>query len=447
MIRKFVNRKRELETLEKLYEKGANLVVIYGRRRVGKTALLRKFLEEKRGIYFLCSRRGYEKDLKRFSQELSKFFGIPLSFEDFEDAFEFLSKQGKLVVVIDEFPYLIESYKPVVSVFQRIVDLVLEGSEVMLILCGSSIGMMEKDVLGYKAPLYGRAQGIMKVKPFRFFDMVEWYGRDFEKLVRLYGVTWGVPRYMEFFREGSDEEIIRNFFDPSSFLFNEAKLLLMEELRNPAVYGEIIEAIALGNTRLSEIANYSMIDAKDLPAYLKTLQELGIVKRITPITKRNAKRGVYVIEDEYFRFYYRFVNPYYEEIESLNPEPAIEDFRKNFNSYLGETFEKVSKEFLLAIGDYPKIGKWWYKGEEIDLVALNEREKKALFVEVKWRGLKEREAKRILKRLEKKSMLINLDGWIKDYGVIARRVEGKESLRDEGWLVWDLEDFNSLVGD
>ena len=449
MIRKFINRRRELEALERAYQRGDRLFVVYGRRRVGKTALLRKFLEGKRGIYFLCSQRGYEKDIERFSAEVSKLFKLPLKFRDFEDAFEFLANQGKLVVVIDEFPYLIEAYKPIVSIFQRIVDLTLENSEVMLVLSGSSVGMMEREVLSYKAPLYGRAGGIMKVKPFRFFDMIEWYGNDFEKLVRLYGVTWGIPRYMELFHEGSDDEIIRNFFEPTAFLFNEARVLLMEELRSPTTYGQIIEAIALGKTRLSEIASYVMMEPKDLPAYLRVLSDLGIIKREIPVTKKIAKRGVYVIEDEYFRFYYRFVSPHYEEIEALNPEPAIEDFRRNFNTYLGKTFEKVAKEFLIRMsgkGGYHRFGRWWHKKEEIDLVALNEMERKALFVEVKWKDLKEREARGILKDLERKAELVGLEGWEKSFGLIAKSVEEKERLRDEGWLVWDLGDFNKLLG-
>ena len=450
MIRKFVNRKVELEALEKAYQKGVNLFVVYGRRRVGKTMLLRKFLENKRGVYFLCSQRGYEKDVKRFSEEVGKLFGLPLSFRDFEEAFEFLAKQGKLVVIMDEFPYLIESYKPIVSVFQSIVDLTLEGSEVMLILSGSSVGMMEREILSYKAPLYGRAGGIMKVKPFRFFDMVEWYGKDFEKLVRIYGVTWGVPRYMELIRDGSDEEIIRNFFEPTAFLFNEGRLLLMEELRSPTTYGQIIEAIALGKTRLSEIANHVLMEPKDLPAYLRVLSDLGIVKREVPVTKRTAKRGIYVVEDEYFRFYYRFVSPHYEEIEALNPEPAIDDFRRNFSTYLGKTFEKVAREFIIGLIKerklplYTRFGRWWHRGEEIDLVALNEREKRVLFVEVKWKSLSERESKGILKDLERKSGLVGLEGWEKDYGLVARNINGKGKLREEGWRVWDLRDFRKL---
>ncbi len=450
--KRFVDRKRELKVLERLYEDGAKLVVVYGRRRVGKTTLLRKFLEGKRGIYFLCSQRGYEKDLERFSEEVGAVFGLPLKFRDFEEAFKFLTSQGRLVVIFDEFPYLIESYKSIVSVFQRIVDLLLEGSEVTLILAGSSVGMMEREVLSYKSPLYGRADGLLKVRPFGFFDMVEWYGKNFEELVRLYGVTWGVPRYMELLRDGSDEEIIRNFFEPTAFLFNEARLLLMEELRSPTVYSQIIEAIAMGKTRLSEIATYTMMEAKDLPAYLRVLMDLGIVRRVVPVTEKRAKRGIYTIEDEYFRFYHRFVSPHYEEIEALNPEPAIEDFKANFNRYLGFTFEKVAREFLIELiraGKLPfrftKIGRWWKKSEEIDLVALNEREKKALFVEVKWKSLSEREVRGILKDLERKADLVGLEGWEKSYGLVAKKVEEKEALRGEEWLVWDLEDFEGLT--
>ncbi len=451
MIRKFVDRKKELEALEKAYQRGVKLFIVYGRRRVGKTALLRKFLEDKRGIYFLCSQRGYEKDVERFSKEISKLFNLPLKFENFEEAFEFLAKQGKLVVVIDEFPYLIEAYKPIVSVFQSIVDLTLENSEIMLVLSGSSVGMMEREVLSYKAPLYGRAGGIMKVKPFGFFDMVEWYGEDFERLVRIYGVTGGVPRYMELIHEGSDEEIIRNFFKPTAFLFNEGRLLLMEELRSPTTYGQIIEAIALGKTRLTEIASYVLMEPKDLPAYLRVLSDLGIVKREVPVTKKTAKRGIYVIKDEYFRFYYRFVSPHYEEIEALNPEPAVEDFRRNFNTYLGKTFEKIAGEFLVKLikekmlPPYTRFGHWWHKGEEIDLVALNERERKVLFVEVKWKDLNVRETKGILKDLKRKGGLVGLDDWEKSYGIVAKRIRGKSKLRDEGYLTWDLGDFKELV--
>ncbi|MFA4669403.1 ATP-binding protein [Pyrococcus kukulkanii] len=446
MIRKFVNRRRELEVLEEAWREGSRLFIVYGRKRVGKTALLRKFLENKRGIYFLCSQRGYEKDVERFSHEVSSFIDAPIQFKSFKDAFEFLKRQGKLIVIFDEFPYLIEADKGVPSEFQEIVDIVLEDSEIMLVLCGSSIGMMEREVLSYKSPLYGRASGILKVKPFRFFDMVEWFGEDFEKLVRLYGVTWGIPRYMEFFKTGDDEEIINNFFDPSAFLFNEVRLLLMEELRNPTRYMQIIEAIAMGKTRLNEIAQYVGMEAKDLSAYLKVLSDLGIVKREVPITERKAKRGIYAIEDEYFRFYHRFVSPHYEEIDSLNPEPAIQDFLKNFNTYLGGTFEKVAKEFLIELNKlgrlpfkFTDIGKWWHKKEEIDLVALDRIKNRTLFVEVKWKDVSEKESRRILRKLERKSKLVGLENWEKYYGLIAKRIENKRL--EESWLLWDLKDF------
>ena len=452
MIRKFVDREYELKVLDDAYERRERLVVVYGRRRVGKTALLRKFLEGKKGIYFLCSLRGYEKDVERFSKTVGETFKLPLKFKDFEEAFEFLKGQGDLVVVMDEFPYLVESYKSAVSVFQEIVDEILQDSEITLVLCGSRVGMMEREVLSYKSPLYGRAGTIMKVRPFGFFDMVKWFGNDFERLVRLYGVTWGVPRYMELFERGTDEEIVRNFFEPTSFLFNEARLLLSEELRNPTTYAQIIEAIALGKSRLSEIAQYAMMEAKDLPAYLRVLSNLGIVRREVPVTKKTAKRGIYTIEDEYFRFYYRFVSPHYEEIDGLNPEPAIEDFRKNFNTYLGTTFEKVAKEFLIRLNRarmlplrFTRIGRWWHKNEEIDLVALDEQGKKALLVEVKWKGLKEREAKGILKDLSRKAELVGLEEWKTYHGVVAKEIADKEALRKEGWLAWDLGDFREVL--
>ncbi len=291
---------------------------------------------------------------------------------------------------------------------------------------------------------------IMKIKPFDIDGLVEWFGSDLEKIVKIYGTTNGIPKYMEFF-EGRDieNEIIKNFFNADSFLYNEAYILLSEELRSPHTYSLILEAISLGNTRLSEISNYTGIESKDLPFYLSVLSNLGIVKREVPITeKKRSKKGIYLIDDEYFRFWFRFVSPHKEEIESFEADRAIEDFRTNFNHYLGFTFEKLAKSFLIRLNAmdllpfrFTKIGKWWYKQEEIDWIALNDKEKKALFVEVKWGDLSLRNVKKILKDLEKKSELVDLKGYEYHYMLIAKRVKGKV----DGLKILDLKDLEKLI--
>ena len=169
------------------------------------------------------------------------------------------------------------------------------------------------------------------------------------------------------------------------------------------------------------------------------------------LMEKKAKRGIYAIEDEYFRFYHRFVSPHYEDVESLNPEPAIQDFLRNFNTYLGKTFEKVAREFLIELNKhgrlpfkFTKIGKWWHKNEEIDLVALDKGENKVLLVEVKWKALSEKEARGVLRDLERKSELVGSENWQKYCGLIAKGIKGKEALKSEGWLLWDREDFKIL---
>ena len=451
MTRIFVDRVRELKSLDETYRsQGFKLVIVYGRRRIGKTALIKKFMENKVGIYFLCSQRGIKKDLARFSDIIAEKLNLPrVRFESFIDAFKFLKQFDGLVVAIDEFPYLIESDKTIVSEFQIVVDEVLSDSNLMLILFVSRVGMIEMDVLSYKFPLYGRAKKIIKIKPLDIDGLVEWFGSDLEKIVKIYGTTNGIPKYMEFFEgKNVEEEIIKNFFNADSFLYNEAYILLSEELRSPHTYSLILEAISLGNTRLSEISNYTGIEAKDLPFYLNVLSNLGIVKREVPITeKKRSRKGIYLIEDEYFRFWFRFVSPHKEEIESFESDRAIEDFRTNFNHYLGFTFEKLAKQFLIRLNAkgmlpfrFTRIGKWWHKQEEIDWIALNDKEKKALFVEVKWSDLSSKDVKKILKNLEKKSELV-VKGYKHHYMLIARSV--KE--RVDELMILDLRDLEKFV--
>ncbi|MDI3476382.1 MAG: uncharacterized protein PWQ95_2110, partial [Thermococcaceae archaeon] len=223
------------------------------------------------------------------------------------------------------------------------------------------------------------------------------------------------------------------------------KYLLKEELRDVSRYFSILRAIALGYTRFGQIADKARIETKSLGKYLNVLEEMGYVREEKPVVGRG--RTVYRISDALFNFWFRFVFPRRDEIEM--GFDVVEDIMEEFTEYLDLAFEGIAKQFLVRLnmdGKLPfrftKIGRWWHKGEEIDLLALNEREKKALFVEVKWKDLSEREARGILKDLERKAELVGLDGWEKRYGLVARRVEGKEELKEKGWPVWDLEDIH-----
>ncbi|QDA31468.1 ATP-binding protein [Thermococcus indicus] len=453
-IRKFVNRKEELRTLDELYSsEGFTLVLVTGRRRIGKSRLVREFLSDKDSIAVQFEKRVWEYNLEKLNRAIGEHFGIPKpNFSTFSDAFRFIASQsrGRLIVFLDEFSYLLR-YSKVEAEFQSIVDEILPESNLMLILSASSVGLLKKSFFEYSSPLYGRSDATLNLQPLKFRHLFEWFeGLSPENAVKLYAVTSGVPRYLEMFKgRNVEREITENFFNPNAFLFREAKELLEEEFREPETYYTILEALARGKTRVNEIAQYSYIEPKNTARYLRILEELGILKRELPVG-RKAKRGVYRFRDLYFAFWFRFVAPYFEEIESGFPEGAIEDFRMDFNRYLGFAFEDIARQFLIELNGaeklplhFTRIGRWWYRGEEIDLVALNERERKALFVEVKWKNLKEREARGILRGLEKKAELVGLDGWEKWYGVIAKDVEGKERINGGVFLLWDVNDLKA----
>ncbi|AMM54452.1 ATP-binding protein [Pyrococcus kukulkanii] len=446
----FINRERELKFLEELWEKDNSFLPIYGRRRVGKTRLVREFIRDKPAVYYLARISTYQDNLREFSRAvLDKFPSRYLnetSFSRFYEIFQYLAEKGKLVVVIDEFPYLIQSDKRVLSEFQYIVDEIVRTSNLHLFLVGSSIGMMEEHVLGQKSPLYGRRDGQIKLSPLSFFDSWKLLGVSIEEAVRIYGITGGIPAYLELFKKF--EDVKRLAFDKRGFLYAEGDFLLSSELREPRVYKLILKAIAEGRRRFNEISNFTGIPRSNLFKYVEILERLGFLRREIPITaKPKTKNTLYRINDNYLAFYFRFIERYREEIE-LESFEFWDEFLEEYSSYLGWIFEDVAKEFLIRLNKagklpfrFTKIGRWWHKNEEIDVVALNEREKKALFVEVKWRELDAREVRGIFKDLKRKAELSGLGECEKFYGVVAKKISGKGKMTG---FTWDLMDFYKL---
>ena len=448
----FVNRKDELALLEKLYRSGKKeVLIIYGRRRVGKTELVKRFIGNKPAIYFLADRDGLKANARRFYLETAEKLGLPaVEVDDFRKAFELIKLKApeRLVVVIDEFSYLMLSDKNTPAVFQHVVDEILDD-RFFLILTGSLVGLMES-LMGYNNPLYGRRTSQLKLKPLNFFHVAEYFrNRPLETVVRIYSVTGGVPMYFRLFRgEDFERELMETVFSPISILYEEPEFILREELGDVHRYYLILEALANGRHRVSEIANFAGIEVKDMPKYLRTLISLELVRREVPVTENErSKKARYYLNDNFFAFWFRFVKPNKGRIEIGTFEMDWEAF----NTYVGKAFEGIAKQFLVELnkaGKLPfaltKIGRWWHKNEEIDLLALNEGEKKALFVEVKWKSLSEREARGILKDLERKAELVGLEGWEEFYGLVAKEVGDKARLREGGFLVWNLEDFELI---
>lgn len=461
MILKFVDREEELAFLEKQYgSETPSFVVIYGRRRVGKTGLINRFAGSKPFFYYLCKRQNMALELERFREKFSDAFDVhlrsPKNFEElFSEIVEKIDPKRKFVLAIDEFTYWIEQDKGMPSTLQAVWDELLSKKNVMLILSGSIVSLMETEVLGYKSPLYGRRTGQWKVAPLGFFTLREFFPKySIEEMVKAYSCTNCIPLYLLQFDPDKpcEENINATFFRKGNVLYEEGEFLLMEELRQTETYLNIILAVSQGSTKLSEIASKSKIDVTNIPKYLNVLMRLGIVSRIRPITMEK-EGAIFRVSDKFFRFWTAFVHPYKAEIERGIIDFAR--FKTEFNTYLGSVFEDVCEEYLVGQNkrskmpfSFTKIGKEWgkipmkKKGEntyEIDIVALNEQTKQVLFCECKWQ--EHVDGKRILAELKEKARHVqwNGDKRTEYYAVFAKSF--KERIDEPNAMLFGLEDL------
>lgn len=399
---KFINREKELVFLEEKWgEKKPQLIVIWGKRRVGKTELVKEFIKDKPHIYFLSESTHEYEQLKRFSYAVGQFFNEPLletrGFGGWEESFKYLKdKNQRLVLAIDEFPYLIQSNPAVPSLFQKAWDVYWSKSNIYLILLGSSMAMMETEVLGYRAPLYGRRTGQWRIDPMSFESAGEFRkGKRFEDKLLHYSVAGGVPAYWLQF--STEKDFTKNLRDhvlkKGQMLYEEVEFILREELREPRYYFSLLQAIAQGKQKLSEIVNATGISQPVANKYLSVLSDLKIVMREVPITEEKplkSKKGLYRIVDEFFRFWFKFVFPNRANIELDKVDHALHDIQKELPQYIASVYEKVAAETLWKFRDklfpFTSVGRWWDKNEEIDLVAINREQNEILFGEVKWTG-------------------------------------------------------------
>ena len=455
---RFIDRGSETTFLKDRYATAdPEFLVMYGRRRIGKTRLLLNFLQNKPGIYFLCTKDSEQENMNRMKKKMSAFLDMPAFerlevnnwIEIFEYFFEFYHGDEKVLFIIDESPYLIELSRGVTSVFQKIWDENLSKRNVMLVLTGSSVGMMETEVLGYRSPLYGRRTGQWKVTEidFRYLGqfLPEYNTRD---LCMVYGVVGGVPAYLEKFDWSLTffENIRERMLKKGEFLNLEPEFLLREEFREQKNYFPILKAIALGYNTLAQVSTYTGIEKGNASKYLHVLEDTRILRHILPIGRR--KRGIYVIDDPLFAFWFRFVYPNRDSIEAEDYETLLSKIENEFPTYMGQRFEFLC-EHLMRKRHIPlpitptSIGKWWHNEEEIDIVALNEETDEILFCEVKWKNLGKHETEKLLKSLIEKAELMDWRTMKRKeyYGIIARKIDGKEGFRDRGYVAFDLEDM------
>ncbi|GAB4437561.1 MAG: ATP-binding protein [bacterium] len=398
----FVNRKSELNSLEKLYlQEGFQFVPVYGRRRIGKTRLIQEFINNKPAIYFLADAVSETEQLKTIGRAVGEFFNdtilVESGFSSWQQFFSYLKQKGnkRLIFVIDEFPYLVNSNPAISSVFQKGIDQYLKGSNIFLILMGSSVGMMEKEVLHYKAPLYGRRTASIEVHEMNFSSLFQFFpDKSFDELVRIYSVFGTIPAYIEKIYPNKDifSNIELAILDKTSFLYNETEFILREEFREPRNYFVILRAIAQGKQKLSEIINDTGFEKSMVSRYLDILKSLRYVKKDVPVTEKNpekSKIGVYRIYDKYFTFWFKFVFPLRRWIEIGKHQYVLSYIKENFEHHVSMLFEDACREvcaLLMQNGyiQYSQIGRWWSKDAEIDIVALDEISKTVWLGECKW---------------------------------------------------------------
>lgn len=402
-MERFIDRIEEMNILEKEYKKkSASFVVVYGRRRVGKTTLLTEFLKNKHALYFLATQESENANMKLFQEKVADFTENELLKEVRVDRWDTIFKaiiakkwDEKPVIVIDEFQYLGKVNAAFPSVFQRIWDELLKAQNIMIILCGSLISMMVSQTLSYESPLYGRRTAQIRLKQIPFIYYRDFFQNHVERdLVERYAVTGGVPKYIESFDDQEDiyDSIRENVLDKSSYLYEEPYFLLQQEVKDVGTYFSILKAIAAGNRKISEIASAMEVHATDLTRSLKTLMDLDLLEREVPITEKNpdkSKKGLYKISDQYINFWFRFIYPNQGDIEQGNTEYVISKIQKSFvRNHVAFVYEDICRERLAKLTDFPyhfsKYGRYWDKNIEIDVVGINEEENSILFGECKY---------------------------------------------------------------
>lgn len=457
----FINRKKELEFLENQIKKPSSFVVLYGRRRVGKSELIKQFIKNKKAIYLLSTQEVEKELIESFSSEIAEYFedrALKVNpFSKFRQIAEYLidKNTANLIIVIDEFPYLVDANKAIPSILQKYWDTHLSSAGLHMILCGSSIGAMETQVLGRKSPLYGRRTGQWKVDPLPFAEFVKFFpDAGFEKIIEFYSITGGIPLYILEFdgRKTVFENAITAIATRGSLLYQETDIILKEELREPKTYFSILKELSAGKNTSNELSNALGVERTSLTRYLNTLEELDLIELIKPITaKKKSRNTIYSLKDNYFKFWFGFIYPFIKDLDSFIFDGFERNFKENFNTYVGKQFEMVCMEAVRSANPIKStnIGKWWgayrdietkeKKIAEIDLVSINEQTKEILFVECKWQ--EKVNARHILAELKEKAkyVLWNNEKRIEHYAIFARSF--KQKIVEPGLILIDLKDL------
>lgn len=384
----------------------SELVIIYGRRRVGKSTLMFNLADISNSVYFICD--SSRNILDNLARQIQDSF---VRFSNWDDFFEFVIKSPYRVIILDEFQYIYDGNRSWPTQFQRWWEKI-KTTDKKIFLCGSTISTIYRISMGYGAPLYGRKTREIEIEPLRYHHLKYFFENySLEDLVKTYAVLGGIPRYLEEFdsKVTPEENIKTKILDRTSFLYNEPMNLLFEEFREPGAYISILLALTQGHKRFSDISVVSKISSNVLQKYLSVLERTKIIERDIPVTENaiGKKNTRYSLKDQFYIFWFRYIFHNQSMLNRGSVIPVYESIMPDLNTFIGKAFERICKDYvaLSSSFEYTKIGSWWLKDNEIDIVALNENKGEILFGECKWSENVDPE--KILQNLIRKSKLVD----------------------------------------
>ncbi len=443
----FYGRDCELDALQKMYDSGRfEFLPVYGRRRVGKTALLRKFAEGKNAVYFSAREGPLAANLSRLAGAVMGIQTGPADFDAILELVRIRSEKERFMLIIDEYPSMRTRDDSISGTLQAFIDDNKDDSKLFLVLCGSSVSVMMHEVLGYKSPLYGRRTGGLRVGPMSFQEsrqFIPQYGLDDQ--MRIYAMTGGIPLYLEQFGGTClKDDIIRNFMMPRSFFLDDPFMALAEDFENPITYYPVLHAMARGASKNSEISRKAGVSPALATRYLNDLIGAGIVSKEHPVDNPDGKSTRYRIDDRFLKTYFKCIHG---DCADLSPEemPAAADrILSAMQTEAGCEFEKICAAYLRRklLG---RPGKWWgtdpvsKKQEEIDIVITVEEDgrKTGYFVECDYGDGKIGED--VLDALVSRSALVR-DYDIRRYAICSK-AGFEEGLKRRDVLLLTLDDI------
>jgi len=375
----FMGRQNELKKLDELYNSGKfECVIVHGRLRVGKTALLREFMKNKRSIYFAAQETSSRENLQNLVNLVKVFSREPEtqtqaqeinSYTDVFNRIFWLTCSERVVLIIDDYELLAASHRGISELIRGQVDQWFIESRLMLVICGSSEPVMERETLNYDSPFQGCRTAQIRLQPFTFFETRRYY-TNFSPydIAIIYGVTGGIPRYLELMDPDLpiERNIRRAFFDTTSLLFEEPANILRREVHEPGYFSAVLKAIATGCNKISEIAAAVGLETNACTVYLKNLIALGFVGKHTPVTEKAGEKTIYEIEDSMFRFWYRFVPDNISLIQSGMTDKIWRSVSSEISLFMHKVFEDICRQWVKLRNsagrlpvEFAEVGRWW----------------------------------------------------------------------------------------